>query len=673
MLRKFAPVRILALLFIFAGLIQVSAQEETQEPPPPTPTPDITSFEPGRITVGQEAQLSILGSGFVQGLTTVRLDGYGFLTVTFINSGALTAEVPDNVARNDYFVVVSNGSTPDLEDRSDTQLRVVNPPATAAPPQPTEPPPPTAEPPTAIPGEPSLVVRNYTVNPAAVPPGGTTTFTLEVVNQGNRAAQGVSVSVDTGGTFVPASGQAAATLPDIPPGGSFTTTLNAVAAANATPGPTSVGLTFVFRDFEGGAYTSKATITATVEERALSSQVTLARYLTNPNPVIPGQPVTITALVTNSGTETARQVLFRVTTGAEAVLLAGPQGDSFPIGDLAPGASASIDLPLIVSSEAKFGPQPQGVTITFLQQGEAKEIAGSMTLEVARIRQPAPLLLLESYDIGTDVLQPGDQFNLTMNLQNVGDADASEVTVIFGTVESTGDDDDSGTPTGGSTNTTPSTTFAPLGAGGTMFIGDIAADREIITITQDFIVNGGVNSGIYSLPITLRYRKPDGTTGQDNLRASVVVVVPPRLRINALASLIETVNVGEPVPFSLEVINTGTKDVNFTFVNVEADNAEILEGDEIFLGPLRVDEDTTVDALFSPLEEGALTITVTFYYLDDLNQEKTLIETYTMDAVLPPPPPEEEFPIELPPIPTAEPAREDLLGRLLLGLLGLGS
>lgn len=679
MLRKFAPIFLVLIIAVQITVLlsndSVVAQEETPEP---VPSPDIQNFEPKQITRGQQAQLSIIGSGFVEDETTVRLENYGFLEVTFINNGALLAEVPDNVPAGPYTIIVANGG---LQDSSDQQLRVVNPPPTAAPPVPTELPLPTAEPPTAIPGEPSLVVRNYSVNPQSVAPGSTVTFNLEIVNQGNRAAQGVSISVDTGGTFVPATGQASATLPDIPAGGAVSTSLNAVAAADAKPGPTSVALTMTFRDFEGKAYTGTATITATVEERAISSQVTLARYLTDPNPVLPGQPVTITVLVTNTGTEVARQVLFKVSTGGDGVVLAGPEGDSFPIGDLDPGESASRDLPLIVSSAAKSGPQPQPISMTFLQRGEAKEITGSMTIEVARYRPPTPLLLLESYELDKDVLQPGDQFSMTMNLQNVGDADAAEVTVTFGTVESTGDDDGdndngsgSGSGSGGSsTSTTPSTTFAPLGAGGTMFIGTIAADREIIQLTQDFIVNGGVDSGIYSLPITLRYRKPDGTAGQDNLRASVVVLVPPRLRINSQTPLLESVNVGETIPFSLEIINTGKKDVNFTFVNVEAENADVLEGEEIFLGPLRVDADTTVDALLSPIEEGDVTITITFHYLDDLNQEKTLVETYTTEAILLPTPEAEEFPINVPIMPTEEPAREDVLGRLLLGLLGLGS
>jgi hypothetical protein len=66
---------------------------------------------------------------------------------------------------------------------------------------------------------------------------------------------------------------------------------------------------------------------------------------------------------------------------------------------------------------------------------------------------------------------------------------------------------------------------------------------------------------------------------------------------------------------------------------------------------------------------------VTFHYLDDLSQEKSIVETYQVEVMQPPPPPEE---ISTPPPDInaeteEEPDNNDFLGRLLLGLLGLGS
>ncbi len=672
-----------SLMLLSIGVWQVIAQETTQEPPSeataeptdePTPTViSVTSSEPRRVTRGQEIILSIFGANFTPN-TTVRLIGFGLLETTLVNSGALTAKVPGTVTTNEYQIEVSDPANGTV--RSPDTLRVVAPAATQ-PPQPTAAPP--LDPPTAIPGEPSLVVRNYSTNPSSVTPGGGVTLTLEIVNQGNRTAQGGSVAVESGGSFVPASGQALATLPDIGPGASTTVTLAAVAALSAAEGPNSISVTMAYRDFEGQTYTSTGSLTVNVQKVDEASQVTLARYLVNPNPALPGEPVTVTVLVINSGNETASQVLLQMSAGADGILLAGPQGDSFPLGDIAPGGSAGFDMPLIVGAAAKAGPQPQAFTLTYLQNGESKQVTGSMTIEIAKTEIPAPVLLLESYDIGANVLKPGDQFKLTMNLQNVGTADATDLLITFGTVESSGGGDDNDNTDDGNpstTSTTPSTTFAPLGAGGTIYVGTIAADREIVTLEQDFIVNGSVSSGIYSLPITLRYKKPDGSAGQDSLRASVVVLAPPRLRIELQSPLPEEVNVGEPLPIALDIINVGKKDVDLTFANFEVENAEILDGAETFLGTLKTTEDTSVAATIMPNDEGPVKVRVIFNYLDELNQEQVITEDYEIQALLPPPPPEEEFPlipdINVPP-PEEEPDNSALLGRLLLGLLGLGS
>jgi hypothetical protein len=294
---------------------------------------------------------------------------------------------------------------------------------------------------------------------------------------------------------------------------------------------------------------------------------------------------------------------------------------------------------------------------------------------------PAPLLLLDSYDIGREFLQPGEQFTLTMNLKNIGDADAGNMLVTFGTVESSGSPqatpDGSTGGSGGSTSTTPSSTFAPLGSGGTQFAGTLPPGEESLTLTQEFIVSGSVDSGIYSLPITLRYTKPDGTTAQDNLRASIVVIVAPNLLINEPAPLPETVNVGELVFLTLEVSNKGRKQVNLSNVTVTTDNGEVIEGADTYLGPLRVDDDTVVNAGVMPSEVGTFTITVTFNYTDDLNQPRTIVEEYEVEALEPPPPPDmEELPPDLGniPTPTPEPADpNEIIGRILFGLLGLGS
>ena len=650
---------IVTLLLLATSL---AAQETT---PDPAPQVEAVRAEPRRVTAGQSVTLSVFGSGFTE-QTAVRVVGFGLLETTYINPTSLLAALPGSIPVGRYDIEVRDpqGGTAIISQA----LRVVQ-----APPPPTEPlpPTPTLEPPTPQPGQPSLVVGSFSSNQLSVAPGGTVTLTFNVVNQGNRTAEGVSASLDSGSSFVPAAGQGGITLPNLPPGGTYPASITVTAVNDAPGGAAPVPITFTYRDFSGEIYTSSAELSVTVQEVERISQVTLDNYDFNPNPAQPGQPVLIRATITNTGNETASQVLVRVS-GAENLLLAGPSGDSFPVGDIAPGQTLAIEMPMIVSRAAEAGPQAQPISISYSQNGEVKEASDSFTLDVAAVEVPEALLLLSSYNTGAEILQPGDRFTLTMTLQNVGTAPATNLLVTFGTVESSSSgDDDSGT---GSTQTTtsPSATFAPLGTGGRLFVGTLDAGSTSAEIVQDFIVSGGVNSGIYNLPITLNYQKADGAAVKETLNAGVVVIAPPRLQINLDSPVPESVNTGEPLPLSLTVQNTGSARVNFTRVQVEAENGEVLEGADATLTPLPADDDISVSGVVMPLEEGRVAITVTLHYTDDLNREQTIIRTYETEAVMPPPPPEI---IEEPgPVIVEEPVEEDdFVERLLLGLLGLGS
>jgi hypothetical protein len=656
----------------------VFAQESTSEATEPEPTDDVTvtppvsiiSSEPLQGVFGQVTTLSVFGANFTN-QTTVRLVGFGLLTVTFVNSGALTAIVPNNVAPGQYLVEISDPARGSAT--SPNTFTVLSPTNTPMPPSaPTA----TIPPPTFVPGAPALLIRSYVVNPSTVAPGGSFTITVEVVNQGTRAAQGISVTIATGGSFFAANGQANALLPDISPGGSTIFSLAAAASTAAVAGPNPLALTFTYRDFEGTAGTSTQNLTVNVQEVSQASQVTLARYMINPSPVVAGEAVDVTLLIMNSGNETAVQALVKISTDEGAILLPGPDGDSFPLGDIAPGASVGIEIPLRVNAEADPGPQLQQITISYLQNGEAQTVTASMTIEVSETQAPAPLFLLAAYDTGDDTLQPGDRFTLTINLQNAGNNDANDVLLTYGTVDNSSTD--SGTPTGGGSSA--NTTFAPVGAGGTTFIGAIASG-ETIELEQDFVVNGTVTSGIYNLNITLRYTKPDGTAAQENLRASIVVIVPPRIRLRLEEPLPDPAMSGEPFSFSLGMINFGRNDLILTFANVEVENGEVLDGDEAYLGVLRGGGgENSVDAVIMPSEEGTVTITVSIHYLDDFNQEQTIVETYEVEAEYIEPT-DEFFPDggmgenpNFPPVEmTPEPVNTDWIGSFILGFFGLGS
>ncbi len=130
-----------------------------------------------------------------------------------------------------------------------------------------------------------------------------------------------------------------------------------------------------------------------------------------------------------------------------------------------------------------------------------------------------PVILLDSYSIGSDAD--------ALTLRNVGQADAPGVLVTFGSLDSL---------SGSGSTSTPSSAFALLGGGDTLFAGTLSAD-ERTSLEQDFIVNSRVTSGIYSLPITVRYQKSDSTVDQQNLRASLIVIALPCIQTDLASSL----------------------------------------------------------------------------------------------------------------------------------------
>ncbi len=659
-------------VLVILSIGMVKAQEATQEPIPPI---TVTATTPKQILAGQSGILVITGTNF-RTTTTVTLVGSPALAVTLVSATELRAAIPSTLAAGQYIISVvdSQGGS-----SSAFTLNIVTPPPATAVPVPTEIPPiPTAIPiPTDIPGAPALLVRSFSASPATIKPGDTTTFTFDIVNQGSRNAQGVSVAVDPGGKFVAANGQSNVLLPDLAVSAAFSVRLSVIAANDTPDGPQTVGLTISYRDFSGTTYTSKGSLTVNVTAVPQASQITLARYQFNPSPVIPGDPVTVTILLTNSGNETASQVL--VTIPTDGILLAGAEGNSFPVGDIKAGASVSVDMPLIVSSTAKSGPQSQAVTISYLQKGETKTVPNaSMTLNVAKVDAPAPVMIVDSFDTGFDVLTPGQQFTLTVNLRNIGNDEAKGLIVTFGGVDSTGGGIDPTPGAGSSTTTNPSNTFAPIGSVGTQNIGDVPAEKDkVITLKQDFIVNGSVDSGIYALPITLRYQRSDTSFSQDNLRASLAVIVPPQIRVKEANPMPTQVNAGDSLPLSLEIANRGRKAVNFTNAVITTENADITSGETTYIGPVQNNDQTTLDASFIPVNEGPVVITVTLNYTDDLNRPQSIVQTYKLDALAPPPPIDFGTPIpdfgggDEPTEPTL--SSRDLLGRTLLGLLGLGS
>jgi hypothetical protein len=163
---------------------------------------------------------------------------------------------------------------------------------------------------------------------------------------------------------------------------------------------------------------------------------------------------------------------------------------------------------------------------------------------------------------------------------------------------------------------------------------------------------------------------------QDDLRVSLVVISPPQLQIDLQNPVPSLVPLGETVFVGLDITNNGDSTVDLTTITLEAENGEVVEGASTFVGPLTTGNDTSYSGVVIPSEVGPMELTLTINYIDDLSNEQTIVETYELVVTDPPPTPDipdRPFdPLPLPEVPE-ETDNSDLFGRLLLGLLGLGS
>jgi len=606
------------------------------------PSLDVDRTEPSTFTNGINGTLSVIGDNFTE-ITTVRLIGYGYLQTTYFNATALTAVLPSTLSAGTYSIEVSD-PTHGTEISSNT-LRVYAEDIEA----------------TAIPGQPTLVIRNYVTSPASIFAGDTTTLTFDVYNAGTYTAEGVIVSLGNS-DFAPANGQASLALSNISLLSSQTVSLSVTASATLTEGIAIIPITMSYRDENGATYTSDGNVSVMIiEEEQGDSQIILDSYLITPNPAYPGDSVIVQALFRNTGTETAKQVLVQLGDGA---LLAGSQGNAFTLGDMLAGSTVPITMPLVVSSDVDAGLQSQLLNISYLQDGESETSTASMSIEVEELDTESPILLLQSYSTSDEELVPGQRFTLDLTLFNAGSVDMSDMMLSFGSINTTSSSSDDSV----TTTTTADSNFSPNGDGGTIVIGDIFAG-ESHTIQQEFIANNDLDNGVYSLKLSVQY-EAENIDIEQTFNASLIVNTPPLLRITQDNELENPLTVGETYTLGVNIANLGDDDVTMTDMSVTGVNISITDGETVLLEPLSGDDDTLENIEFTALECGTYSLQIDVHYIDDLNQVKAFSAEFVGEIEDAPAPTERRQIRQVEPEPEEE--NENLLGRVLLGVLGLG-
>jgi hypothetical protein len=278
-------------------------------------------------------------------------------------------------------------------------------------------------------------------------------------------------------------------------------------------------------------------------------------------------------------------------------------------------------------------------------------------------------LVITSYSTDLDPLQPGEQFSLNLDVQNVGNAKAQRITMIVGG-GSSGTSGGTPQPGGVSGGSGEFTNFAPVGASNVQSLGDLTAG-DTIQASQNLIVNVSTNPGAYPMKITFSYLNDKNEVINDEQVITLLVYSLPNVDVSFYQPP-GVLFTGQPGALPIQIVNVGRRSAVLGNIKIESDSG-FLEGNTGLVGSLDVGAFFTIDALFTPEQAGTTSLTVTIDYVDDFNQPRTIIKTLEVQV--------EEMVIEEPTLDpngegTEAPAAETFwqkVKRFILGILGLDS
>jgi len=418
--------------------------------------------------------------------------------------------------------------------------------------------------------------------------------------------------------------------------------------------------------------------------------IVVQSYTSGHEQVAPGQDFTLSMLLFNAGQKSAQNV---VATFTSTELVARNTGGVVAVGTVHPNNRADLSQPMTVSFDV-WGQTIASVDMMLTYSGEdgtaytekftltisitpprAGGATATPTPTATAVPSLRPLLIISSYSTDVSVLQPGNSFNVSLNVQNVGNALAKRVTMIVGGGSTQGTDNN-GTPVPGGTSGSGGefTNFAPLGSSNVQSLGDMAP-ADTLTANQSLIVNVSTVPGAYSLKISFTYTDDKNRIYTDDQVITLLVYSIPMLDVD-FYTMTQDFYAGQPGMLPLQVINIGRKSVILGNMRATAEGATIENG-VVFVGALEPGGYFPLDAMIYPDMPGPLDLTITIDYTDDFNQPQQVSKVITLDVLEAPvfePMPEGEPGVDggFMPEPVVETFWQKL-ARFVKGLIGLDS
>ncbi|MGM5479875.1 MAG: COG1361 S-layer family protein [Nanobdellota archaeon] len=311
-----------------------------------------------------------------------------------------------------------------------------------------------------------------------------------------------------------------------------------------------------------------------------SSQLQVDILKFEPKPARPGQYVTVTVELKNTGNENAKDAVMKVVDQYPFTTLSENKAMK-EIGELKSQESYVHDFKLKIASDAPAGDNKLNIRYTDDNTfGHWQETSKDIT-----VKNSYASISIRDIVTHPEDMRAGSQANLQLTIQNNADIALRDITTTLNLI-SNQDENIKELP------------FTPLKSSDEQYI-DMLNPGEMKVVIYPLVVESDALPGSYKLPLSMTFYDNEGIKTEKQNIIGVTVQAQPKLDTYMDSTTI--MESGQEGTVDIKFVNKGMHDLKFLEVTLEeSDEYEILSGRQTYIGDLDSDDYRTQEFSIKP-------------------------------------------------------------------------
>ena len=457
---------------------------------------------------------------------------------------------------------------------------------------------------------------------------------VTVRNQGKLPVRNVKINIDglSAEGFMLASGSSRLSWDRIDGSGTKTVVLKLRAGTKLTEGSYAVNFQLEYQDERSDATESTKDVqqlwlpvtgAEEVDHSLEVTAVTPSRTTMNP-----GQTVTVTIALKNSGTSEARQV--RVSSEVAQNILFPTSQNLFIIKSLAPGEEKKLNFTFQAQADAPRGSAPITIKVEApsgtetpytLSQAVSVFVAGKS--ETEDTSKNVPKIIVFSYAAEPALVTAGDEFDLHLTFMNTHTGKSIRNIKANFTVNE-------------SSNETGSV-FTPVGSSNTFYVDSIGPKNTVDRTIRLYTIPDA-KSKTYNVTVSFGYEDNAGNPYTAEEIIGIPVYQPARFEVSEPNYMPETM-VGQMMPISFEMYNLGKNTLYNVKLKVEAEpeGAVTFEPKSQYYGNFDTGHNEYAEVMLNPMMPGTVSGRILVTYESASGEAEEVVKEFVLNVMEMPP------------------------------------